>query len=86
MAKNRIELINRKEYEHIRKMDHGQMSEYMAGIHQKGYEAGAASVSKLRPGELRDVLFSIKGIGGAKADAIVAAILAAEEVKEKGSR
>lgn len=71
MTKNRITLINRKEYERIRKMHHGQMSDYLDKIYRKGYEA---SVPKLKEGEMRDILFSIKGIGGAKVDAIVSAI------------
>lgn len=74
MAKNKITLINRKEYERIRKMDHGQMSDYLDKIYKEGYEAGAASVPKLEEGDMRDILFSIKGIGGAKVDAIVSAI------------
>lgn len=79
MAKNRITLINRKEYERIRKMDHGQMSDYMDRLYRAGYEAGAASVPRMNEGEMRDILFSIKGIGGAKVDAIVSAIFKADK-------
>lgn len=84
MAKNKVTLINRKEYERIRKMDHGQMSAYMDRIYGEGYEAGVASSPRLNEGEMRDILFSIKGIGGTKADAIVSAIFKAEEERRMG--
>lgn len=83
MAKNRVTLINRKEYERIRKMDHGQMSDYMDRLYREGYEAGAVSVPRLNEGKIRDVLYSIKGIGGVKADAIVSAIFKTEEERRK---
>lgn len=83
MAKNSITLINRKEYERIRKMDHGQMSTYLEEIYQKGFETGVSSVPRLNEGEIRDVLYSIKGIGGVKADAIVSAIFKTEEERRR---
>ena len=84
MAKNKVELINRKEYDRIRKMDHSQMSGFVAGIYQKGYAAGKKSAEGLSEAEIRSAILSVKGVGEKKADDIMQAIVAAD--KEKGGR
>lgn len=82
MAKNKTELINRKEYDRIRKMDHGQMSGFVEGVYQKGYAAGKKDAEGLSETEIRNAIMGVKGVGEKKADDIMQAIIAAD--KEKG--
>lgn len=47
--------LNRKEYKEVKKMDHGQMSDFCNRIYQRGYEAGkkeSAGLSRLSFGKL----------------------------------
>lgn len=66
--------LNRKQYDKIRKMDHGQMQEYIKSVFISGYEAGIKAVSEKREVPelvgLEDELLSIRGIGSAKARSI----------------
>lgn len=66
--------LNRKQYDKIKKMDHGQMQEYFKGIFLSGYEAGIKVASEKREIPelvgLEDELLSIRGIGSAKARSI----------------
>lgn len=82
MAKNKVELINRKEYDRIRKMDHSQMSRFVSGVYQKGYAAGKKAAEGLTEPEIKNAILSVKGVGEKKADDIMQAIIAAD--KEKG--
>lgn len=82
MAKNKVEMINRKEYDRIKKMDHSQMSNFVAGVYQKGYTAGKKSAEGLNESEIREAILAVKGIGEKKAEDIMQAIIAAD--KEKG--
>ncbi len=63
--------LNRKQYDKIRKMDHGQMQEYFNGVFASGYEAGVKAASEQREVPeligLEDELLSLRGIGSAKA-------------------
>lgn len=72
--------FSRKQYDKIRKMDHGQMQDYFKGVFTSGYEAGVrAAYEKREIPELvglEDELLSIRGIGSAKARSIC------EKVKE----
>ena len=64
-------MLNRKQYDKIRKMDHGQMQDYFGGVYALGYEAGVKAASEKREVPelvgLEDELLSIRGIGSAKA-------------------
>lgn len=66
--------LNRKQYDKIRKMDHGQMQDYFKGVYTSGYEEGVKEASdKMEVPELvglEDELLSIRGIGSAKARSI----------------
>lgn len=79
MAKNRAELINRKEYDRIRKMDHSQMSEFIAGIYKKGYTAGKKDAEGLSESEVMQAILQVKGIGEKKVNDIVQALTKAQE-------
>lgn len=84
MAKNRVTLINRKEYERIRKMDHRQVSEFVAGVYQEGYNDGKKERENFTEPEIRSAILSVKGIGEKKVNDIMQAIIVAD--KEKGNR
>lgn len=66
--------FNRKQYDRVRKMDHGQMQEYFKGVFASGYEAGVKAASEKREAPeligLEEELLSIRGIGSAKARSI----------------
>lgn len=77
--------LNRKQYEKVRKMDHNQMTVYINGIYDDGYEKGVqdgkaqAESEKPEPGipdltGLDDFLQGIKGVGGAKARVVAEAV------------
>lgn len=76
MAKNKVEMINRKEYDRIRRMDHRQMSEFVAEIYRKGYMAGKKEGEDFTEREIRNALLSVKGIGEKKVADIIRAIAA----------
>lgn len=82
MAKGKAEMINRKEYDRIRKMDHSQMSSFIAGVYQKGYVAGKKSAEGLSEPEVMQVILRIKGIGEKKANDIVQALTKAQEERK----
>lgn len=83
MAKNKTELINRKEYDRIRKMDHGQMSMFCRDMYLKGYNAGKQEASGLSESEVQQVILQIKGIGEKKANDIVKALTQAQEERRR---
>lgn len=82
MAKSKVEMINRKEYDRIRKMDHSQMSGFVEGIYQKGYAAGKKSAEGLSESEVMQIILQVKGIGEKKANDIVQALTKAQEERK----
>jgi len=78
------QVLNRKEYKDIKKMDHNQMSDFMERIYMRGFEAGKKSASGLSEEETKEAILQIKGIGEKKATDIVEALRAAHEAKETG--
>lgn len=82
MAKSKVEMINRKEYDRIKKMDHSQMSGFVAGIYQKGYDAGKKSAEGLSESEVMQIILQVKGIGEKKANDIVQALTKAQEERK----
>ena len=71
--------LNRKTYKDVKKMDHGQMSDFCSRIYQRGYEAGKKESAGLSEAELREVVLGVKGIGEKKAEDIVQTLIAAQE-------
>nr|DAU12381.1 MAG TPA: putative DNA-3-methyladenine glycosylase 2 [Caudoviricetes sp.] len=63
MAIQKDIVINRKEYQNIRKMDHNQMNLYLQEIYKSGYADGVKSVPGIDIAEIKKVLLSIKGLG-----------------------
>lgn len=67
MAIQKDIVINRKEYQSVRKMDHNQMNVYLQNIYKNaymdGFKAGTESVPGIDIAEIQKVLLSIKGLG-----------------------
>lgn len=74
MAIQKDIVINRKEYQNIRKMDHNQMNLYLQEIYKNGYTDGVKSVPGIDIAEIKKVLLSIKGLGEKKVEAILLAL------------
>lgn len=72
------QVLNRKEYKDIKKMDHSQMSNFMEKIYMRGYEAGKKSASGLSEEETKEAILQIKGIGEKKANDIVQVLTQAQ--------
>ena len=84
MAKNKTALINRNEYNRIRKMDHSQLSAWVAEMYRNGFNDGKKAASGLNRDELGELLLQIKGIGEKKVEVIVNAV--DEAMRKKGQR
>lgn len=67
-------VLNRKKYQQIRKMDHGQMSLFVENVYKEGFKDGKEAAEGLTIDEVREVLLSVKGIGEKKAADIVAVL------------
>jgi len=85
MGKIKGFLLNRKQYDRIRKMDHCQMTLWAESLYKSGYADGKEAASGLTAPEIREVLLQVKGIGEKKVDVITAALEGAMEKKLKAS-
>nr|DAU99289.1 MAG TPA: hypothetical protein [Caudoviricetes sp.] len=74
MAIQKDIVINRKEYERIKRYDHNQMNNYVKSIYKSGFEDGKAAVPGVDMQQVSDILKSIKGIGEKRAVDIVKAL------------
>lgn len=63
--KNKVFILNRKDYNRIRKMDHCQMSMWAEAIYKSGFKDGAdaAKENALNTEQVRSVLLGVKGFG-----------------------
>lgn len=75
-------LLTRAQYKKIKKMDHGQMSDWVEALYKGAFEDGRKSAEGLGETEMKEVLLSVKGIGEAKAAAILDAMTSAVRKKE----
>ncbi len=67
--------INRKQYQAIKKMDHGQMQSFFNSVYDRGREEGEKGKTALpNLDDLEEHLQSIRGVGGAKARMIAAEV------------
>jgi len=71
--------LNRKEYKDVKKMDHGQISDFCSRIYQRGYEAGKKASVGLSEVGLREVVLGVKDMGEKKAEDIVHALTSVQE-------
>lgn len=81
MGKIKGFLLNRKQYERIRKMDHCQMTLWAESLYKSGYADGQKAAEGLTASEIRDTLLTVKGLGEKRVSTIVAALEAAMNEK-----
>ena len=74
MAIQKDIVINRKQYQSIRKMDHNQMNLYLQEIYKNGYAEGVKSVPGIDIAEIKNVLLSVKGLGAKRVADILEAL------------
>ena len=74
MAIQKDIVINRKEYQNIRKMDHNQMNLYLQEIYKSGYAEGVKSVPGIDIAEIKKTLLSVKGLGEKRVEAVLEAL------------
>lgn len=79
MGKIKGFMLNRKQYQQIRKMDHCQMTLWAESVYKSGYADGRKSAEGLTSEEIREVLAGVKGIGEKRIEDIVAALEKAME-------
>ena len=71
MAIQKDIVINRKEYERIKRFDHNQMNNYVKSIYMSGFEDGKAAVPGIDIQYIADIVKSVKGVGEKRAAEIV---------------
>ena len=74
MAIQKDMVINRKEYQAIKKKDHTQMNLYLQEIYKNGYTDGVKSVPGIDIAEIKKILLSVKGLGEKRVEAILEAM------------
>lgn len=78
MAIQKDIVVNRKEYQNVKKMDHNQMNLYIQSIYKSaymdGFKAGTESVPRIDIAEIQKVLLSIKGLGAKRVASILEAL------------
>lgn len=74
MAIQKDIVINRKEYQNIRKMDHNQMNLYIQSIYKSGYTDGVKSVPGIDISKINEILLGIKGLGAKRVADILEAL------------
>jgi len=74
MAIQKDIVINRKEYERIKRYDHNQMNNYVKSIYKSGFEDGKAAVPGIDIQYIVDIVKSVKGVGEKRAAEIVKAL------------
>lgn len=72
MAKAKGFMLNRKQYDRIRKMDHCQMTLWAESVYKSGFNDGKDDASKgaLTIDQVRETLLGIKGFGEKRASAV----------------
>jgi len=74
MAIQKDIVINRKEYERIKRYDHNQMNNYVKSIYKSGFEDGKAAVPGIDIQYIADIVIGVKGVGEKRAAEIVKAL------------
>lgn len=78
MAIQKDIVINRKEYQNIKKKDHNQMNVYLQNIYKNaymdGFKDGTESVPGIDIAEIKKALLSVKGLGEKRVEAILKAL------------
>ena len=74
MAIQKDIVINRKEYQGIKKKDHNQMNLYIQSIYKSGYTDEVKSVPGIDISKISEILLGIKGLGAKRVECIVATL------------
>ena len=74
MAIQKDVIINRKEYERIKRMDHNQMNKYLIEMYKNGFEEGVTSVPGVDLYGIEKILIEIKGLGAKRVADIIAVL------------
>lgn len=78
MAIQKDIVINRKEYQGIKKKDHNQMNLYLQNIYKNaymdGFKAGTESVPGIDISKISGILLGIKGLGAKRVADILEAL------------
>ena len=78
MAIQKDIVVNRKEYQNVKKMDHNQMNLYIQSIYKSaymdGFKAGTESVPGIDITEIKKALLNVKGLGAKRVASILEAL------------
>lgn len=78
MAIQKDIVINRKQYQDIKKNDHNQMNVYLQNVYKNaymdGFKAGTESVPGIDISKISEILFGIKGLGAKRVADILEAL------------
>jgi hypothetical protein len=66
--------LNRKTYDKVKKMDHGQMRSFCETVFTRGFDAGKKETEGLSDEEIKQALLTVKCIGEKKACDILDAL------------
>ena len=83
MGKTKGFILNRKQYQKIRRMDHCQMTLWAESVYKSGFKDGQEATPGLTSQEIRDALQPVKGIGAKRMDSIIEALSLALEERGK---
>ncbi|WP_373829784.1 hypothetical protein [Bacteroides heparinolyticus] len=83
MGKVKGFMLNRKQYDRIRKMDHCQMTLWAESVYKSGFAVGKKAAEGLTADEVKEVVLNLKGIGEKRAATIVDALVTKMEEKEQ---
>lgn len=83
MGKIKGFVLNRKQYERIRKMDHCQMTLWAESLYKSGFADGKKYADGLTADEVREVVLSLKGIGEKRATNIIEALVVKMDEKSQ---
>lgn len=74
--------LNRKTYEKVKKMDHGQMKSFCEEVYARGFEAGKREAEGLSDEEIKKALLRVRCIGEKKAGDILVALARAKSERK----
>lgn len=85
MKRDKAYVMNRKDYEKVRKMNHCQMTLWAESIYTSGYKDGANASDRtsLTVEEVGETLRSVKGLGDKRISDICDALNSSLDRKEK---
>ena len=87
MAIQKDIVINRKEYQAIKKKDHNQMNVYLQNIYKNaymdGFKAGTESVPGIDLSQIWGILLEVKGLGEKRVETIIKALEKSFEKSEE---